>query len=247
MSKRSTSDVIQRLRAANPTPLTAGADEALLAEILSTERPAPAKGRAHPRRRKLVLAFAAIAAVAVAAPAVASQLGLLHFSNSGRAVPAGQIAMTKVSALRRAGFSGGVNKVAEREGIAFYVGRSPSGGSCFATGPAGGATPSFGILACQRVGDDVFPSAARPIVDYSPLGAKEGSAAVFVRKLVGFAADGVAQVAVVDESGALTRTPVVENVYASAALPEVPARAIVALDRDGDVVYTHPLTSTTPG
>jgi hypothetical protein len=50
-----------------------------------------------------------------------------------------------------------------------------------------------------------------------------------------------------DDTGALHPTPVVDNVYASDALPAVAATEIVALGADGSVLYTESLESSTPG
>jgi hypothetical protein len=86
-----------------------------------------------------------------------------------------------------------------------------------------------------------------PIADFSPMRGHAGSNDVYVWKLVGFAADGVAAVAVRDASGALHATQAVRNIYASDELPVVPATEIVALAADGRVIYAEPLESSTPG
>jgi hypothetical protein len=86
-----------------------------------------------------------------------------------------------------------------------------------------------------------------PIADFSPMRGHEGSNDVYVWKLVGSAADGVATVAVRDANGALHVAPVIDNVYGTNELRMVPAREIVALDSDGRVLYVERLESTTPG
>jgi hypothetical protein len=244
---RSHTTAVNRLAAANPYP-----DEVLRG--IQLEAPALSardeQSLRRPRRMRLgVAVLTCVLAIVAITPALAVServRELFGFSNSGTPVPLSALELDQVSSLERVGFSDGVRKLGERAGTAFYVGRSRSGGLCFATGPATAPKPAFGVLACQG-GQGVFPSQERPIADFSPLRGHEGSNAVFVWKLVGFAADGVAVVAVRDASGALHSAPVADNVYASDELPAVPANAIVALAADGRVLYTKELESSTPG
>jgi S-formylglutathione hydrolase FrmB len=68
-------------------------------------------------------------------------------------------------------------------------------------------------------------------------------------RIEGIATDGISAVGVVDAEGALHTTPVVGNVYkmassdfpASSPCPGFEARAIVALDANGSVVFTKSL------
>jgi hypothetical protein len=68
-------------------------------------------------------------------------------------------------------------------------------------------------------------------------------------RIEGIAADGISAVGVVDAQGALHTTPVVGNVYEMASsdvptgsrCPGFEARAIVALDGNGSVVFTKSL------
>jgi hypothetical protein len=168
---------------------------------------------------------------------------LFGLSNRGAPVPTSALATDQASRLERLGFSDGVRKLGERKGTAFYAGRARNGALCFATGPTTRPAPAFGVLACQGgEGDvfpsqrDVFPSRRVPIADLSPLRGHEGSNGVYVWKLVGFAADGVAAVAVRDVTGALRATEVAGNIYASDELPVVAATEILALDADGNVL-----------
>jgi hypothetical protein len=244
---RSRTTAFDRLAAANPYP-----DEVLRG--IQLEAPALSardeQSLARPRRMRLgVAVLTCVLAVAAITPALAVServRELFGFSNPGTPVPLSALELDQLSSLERVGFSGGVRKLGERAGTAFYVGRSRSGALCFGTGPATGPRPAFHLLACQgRQG--LFPSQQMPIADFSPMRGHEGSNDVYVWKLKGFAADGVAVVAVRDSSGALHSAPVADNVYASDELPAVPANEIVALAADGRVLYTKELESSTPG
>jgi hypothetical protein len=234
MTRTTPDAALARLAAANPVP-----------------SPLPNRAPHAAPRRWLVPVAAGILAAAVAAPAVATSQrvrDLFGFSNSGTPVARSSLRLDQAGALARVGFAGEVRKLAERQGLAFYVGRTSAGALCFSTGPAGAAAPEFGVLACQgRVGPGVFPSAETPIADFSPLRGAEGDNAVRVWQLAGFAADGVARVGVRDRAGVFFATPVADNVYGAQNVPARPATAIVALDADGNELYTKSLESTTPG
>jgi hypothetical protein len=247
MSRNHVTTAFARLAAANPYPTEMLRDVQLEPPaLMAREDELPAR----PRRVRMAVAIAACALAVVAiAPALAVServRELFGFSTSGTPVPISALGLYELSSLERVGFSDGVRKLGDRAGTAFYVGRSRSGALCFATGPTTAPRPAFGVLACQGA-QGVFPSRQRPIADFSPMRGHEGSSDVYVWKLVGFAADGVAAVAVRDVSGALHSTPAVGNVYASGELPAVPATEIVALAADGRVLYAEPLVSSTPG
>jgi hypothetical protein len=244
---RDPTTAFSRLAAANPYPEDVLRSAQLEAPALP---PRDEQSVAHPRRIRLGVAIATfVLAVVAIAPALAMSERVREFfgfSNPGTPVPMSALELDQVTSLERVGFSDGVRKLGERAGTAFYVGRSRSGGLCFGTGPATGPRPAFHLLACQgRQG--VFPSQQMPIADFSPMRGHEGSNDVYVWKLKGFAADGVAAVAVRDANGVLHSTPVTGNVYATNELPVIPAREIVALDSDERVLYAERLESSTPG
>lgn len=181
-----------------------------------------------PKRAGLV---AALAAVAIALPAVAfaDEIGLLFgFSTEGTPVPTNASPFTRDSSLTQAmeelGFPSRLQLLTERDGIEFYAARRASGDFCFA----------IELDGRKAVGCDLtssFPSPERPIIDFSRF--SNGA------RIAGFAADGVATVALVDGSGRrIASAPVIDNVYAgSGAAPD--AVGVEALDAQGEVVYTR--------
>ena len=209
--------VITRLAAANPYP----------APTASPASDAPR--RSTPR---LVLA-AAVAATVISVPlsAFAGDISdLFGFSTQGHPVAMSDTPFANVTALNAAlqelGFPSTMQLLHRREGISFYGARRSDGTFCFAVDSGAG----------QAVGCDngspsgaAFPSAERPIIDFSRFSAGA--------RLVGFAADGVASVALVDASGArIASAPVVDNVYADVD-PPAGAVGVEALDPRGTVVY----------
>jgi hypothetical protein len=209
--------VIARLAAANPVPAA------------MPFAAAPARRPAHRRR----LAALALASAAIAAPAAAfaDEIGsLLGFSTRGTPVATSDTPFARLSSFTEAfqelGVPSTLQLLATREGISFYVARRSDGKYCFAVASAGrrGAGCDLGSPAGA-----VFPSPQRPIFDFSRFSQGE--------RLVGFAADGVASVALIDASGAVVDSaPVIDNVYADAS-PPPGAAGIEALDARGTVVY----------
>jgi hypothetical protein len=134
----------------------------------------------------------------------------------------------------------GITQVGVTKGHAFYVIHRMNGPDCYAVGLSGG-TQLFGLASC---GDDTltasFPSRSDPIYDLSvysgdPLGAPE------VSDLQGFAADGVASVALLDRQGSvMIQVPVENNVYErSTELPIEAANQLAAYDAHGKKVFTR--------
>jgi hypothetical protein len=211
----STDPVIARLAAANPYP-------------------APVARRRRQRRAVV----AAVAAVLVAVPAIAfadDVGGLFGFSTQGQTVATSDTPFSKISGLAEAlgelGVPSTMQLIASRDGIDFYAARRADGYLCFAIDAAPGADAHKGI-GCDLgnpslPGNPAFPSAARPIFDFSRFGAG----------LAGFAADGVATVDLLDADGnVIASAPVTDNVYADAN-PPAGGAAIEALDANGTVVY----------
>jgi hypothetical protein len=209
-----TDPVIARLAASNPFP--------------APPATASTRLRLRPRRRLLAAAIAA-ALASVPAGAFADDIGgLLGFSTQGQPVATRDTALSQVSGLKDAmqelGFPSTLRLLDRREGIGFYAARRASGNFCFAierrTGEAG--------VGCV-LGGPSFPSPERPILDFSRF--SHGA------RLIGFAADGVANVYLLDDSGrVIASAPVVNNVYANAD-PPAGAVAVEAVDSHGTVVY----------
>jgi hypothetical protein len=248
MTAGSDHDVLARLAGANPIRL---------AQLETLNLPKPQLPSLPPtsvhkswRSPLAVVGVVVGLAAAIAAPAIAMSdrlQDLFGLSNSGSPVATTSLSLDQISAIARIGFADGVRKLETRHGIALYVGRTASGALCFATGPADGVNPEFGVLACQGTTPRAFPSPTTPIADFSPMHGQAPSNDVFVSRLIGFAADGVASVAVRDVNGDLHGATVTGNVYVSEPLHPVAATAIVALDNGGSILYTEPLESSTPG
>ena len=205
--------LIARLEAANPVPAAA------------PSRGLASRSRVRRPRMRLV---ALVAAVAIAVPAVAfagSLGGLVGISNEGTTVAADDTGLTSFSRLNEALQQFGLSTLqllGVRDGISFYAARNPDGHFCFAIDS--GVSKGVG---CSLL--DNFPSPQHPLIDIF-----SGQAHV-----AGFAADGVADVALIDSSGATLATiPVTDNIY---ALDNPPAGSIgvEALDANGNVLYTH--------
>ena len=218
------------------------ADEPELLAIVDAYAATQQDHRSHRRPStrvaRLGLLAAVIAAIAVPAAAFANQIGqLLGISNSGTALPSTAFPARQVSALERVGFpTGQVRVLAERSGISFYAARSDRGDYCFAVGFSATVTPRIDALNCADDQPGSFPSSSNPIADFSRLNAADGN--TYVTTLAGFATDAVATISVEDAEGTtIYSAPVAENVYAATNLPQMPATSIVALDRDGKVLF----------
>jgi hypothetical protein len=128
-----------------------------------------------------------------------------------------------------------VRQLASRNGRNFFVIENPHGDRCFAVGPVEKHEYVFGQVGCSR--SPVFPSPARPIFDFSVFSGLDGPR---VRRIEGFAADGITQVGVVTEDGDVEAlTDVENNVYSREGdLPKQSVRELVALDAHGERVYS---------
>lgn len=126
----------------------------------------------------------------------------------------------------------------QRHGRAFYR----IDAECFATGPAGPTTQSFSQIGCSPQ----FPSAARPILDFTvfhaPGANDEGPPrrlAVYISE--GFTADGVERVAFVDDAGAVVaETAVVNNTYIFDPAPSGENLRIAAFTTGGGRIFEQP-------
>jgi hypothetical protein len=206
-------DVIARLAAANPLPTGA-----------PPRQPEPLVA---PTRR-VVLAVTLAVAVAVPAAAFAGKLGdLLGLSNQGTTVATSSIDLSRDSglgaAMQQLAFPSAMHLLGSRNGVSFYAARRSDGDYCFA----------IESKVAKGVGCDLngtFPSPARPVMTFPPL-----------IQFAGFAADGVATVAGIDESGnTVVSAPVTQNLFASTVRGPFPSVvAIEALDANGNVIATE--------
>jgi hypothetical protein len=137
-------------------------------------------------------------------------------------------------------------QIATRGGRAFFVADRSGGGLC--TSIADVDDPDvIGSIGCSPD----FPSPARPIFDHSLFRARQVfdkhgrfrglSEPLTATRFEGFAADGVPTVALVTVDGDMEAVTAVENnVYLwTDELPSEPIAAIVALDAQGNRIYTQ--------
>lgn len=138
-----------------------------------------------------------------------------------------------------------VRKIAERDGRVYFVIERADGTRCYAVGSASKAN-RIGQIHCPI--SPAFPTAKQPILDESIFGGYDPSPGLstpidklVVRRLEGFAADGVANVGIRVEGGNVEAvTEVTDNVYVRlTGLPTQPAREIVALDENGKVLHAQ--------
>jgi hypothetical protein len=129
-----------------------------------------------------------------------------------------------------------IRHLATRNGRNYFLIENRHGERCFAVGPVEKRDYVFGQVGCPRF--PAFPSPELPILDFSVWGGVGSSP--HVRRLEGFAADGVVRVAVVLADGGLAAETAVEsNVYSRTGdLPKDVVREIVALDADGTHLYS---------
>src|SRR5207244_3245614 len=150
-------------------------------------------------------------------------------SASNRGTPAN----LRLRSLRGVGVNG-IKLIAQREGLRFYVIERTDGTRCYGLGLAGSGT-LFGQVSCPG---PTFPSHSKPILDLSTW-QTQPSTGQHIGRLVGFAADGIAAVALASPDGTVhDRTVVEDNVYLREEPTAAPTAAVVALDRDGHPVYT---------
>jgi hypothetical protein len=145
--------------------------------------------------------------------------------------------------LGNIGETGAITKIGVREGVSFYEGMNEDGGQCFMTGsrPSGGGLSGY----CPRGSAQL----EQPLVDSSAICMDPASGNWRLARIEGIAADRISAVGVIDAEGALHTTPVVGNVYKMASsdiptgspCPGFGARAVVALDGNGSVVFTKSL------
>ena len=180
-------------------------------------------------RRTAVAAALAAAAIGLPALAFADEIGALFgFSNEGTPVPTSGSPFTQDSRLNQAmqelDFPSRLHVLTERDGVRFYAARRANGAFCFAVDLDGRKAVGCSVA-------PAFPSPQRPIVDFSRF--SKGA------RIVGFAADGVSTIALIDGSGETIATaPVIDNVYA-ATNTRPGAVGVEALDAQGAVVYTR--------
>ena len=155
-------------------------------------------------------------------------------------IPANEKAMLAASNVR----ADQVRPIASRGGSHFYIGTGANGKQCFIAGVARGPAPHFGIVHCPSAQPDgpTFPSATLPLLDFSSYRSGIDGETIGLTRMVGFAADSVAEVAIIDGDGNAHRARAVNNVYAREDVEQIASpRQIVAYGRSGEIIYGHSL------
>lgn len=142
-----------------------------------------------------------------------------------------------INATRQAGLEPYAERIATRGTRTFY---RLAGGreDCYGvkTGPPGDRLPDLGILLCSPN----FPSVEEPLLSLSVVEATAEDPQLRLIKVQGIAANGVAEVGVLDAAGdVVLRVPVRDNAFSADQLPAGELTGLVAFDEAGARVYAE--------
>jgi hypothetical protein len=152
--------------------------------------------------------------------------------------------LTRLGARGNLGASKAILRVLQRGGEAFYRIATSSGTDCFASssGSTAVSVSSFDAVGCPQpaLNPNSFPSAALPLLDMSmAVRSAADPDHPTLKRVEGFAADGVAAVGVMRPNGEIAaRSPVDHNVYWFESLPAGELTGVVALDSAGGILFT---------
>jgi hypothetical protein len=177
-----------------------------------------------------------------------SDQDLRFLSAVARGVSPSDVPASKREQLESVG-STRIRQIAVRDGRTFFVIDKSDGSHCYAVGDEGDSN-LFGGIECPAA--SYFPTPTHPILDMSAvrLSPTDSQRQLTLMRLEGFAADGVASVAVITASGQITAdTPVIDNVYSAQGnqLPDQPINGLVAFGADGKQLYSQCLTRNAQG
>ena len=207
------------------------------------------------RKRRVALAVVAALALALAAAAFAhgtgktrhasranTPPGLARISNRGTVTALAAQSAARISSAGDPSVTPAqVWRLGARDQRDFYRVQTKTGAACYGMGFAvqPPAAADIDLYACVR--SPAFPSAARPVLDFTTMGASKGGklAPIIVN---GLAADGVASVAIADANvNLVAKTPVTNNIYSFTTVPSTDVSRLVGLDATGKVVFSTPL------
>jgi hypothetical protein len=194
------------------------------------------------RRLTLLVAAAVLVVLAVgSALALSGRLGGLFHGT-----PVNDLTPSERFLLSEFDMKGRVELIAKRNASAFYVIRRSDGRLCYSIGNVRkNVTPfqresrsRFGGASC--IDGRVFPSRAMPVLNFSYYSYRTGDLESRLVGLQGFAADAVDRVGVIGRDKRIVfSVPVVDNVYTAGRKGISGARGIVALDKDGKVLWVQ--------
>ena len=108
-------------------------------------------------------------------------------------------------------------------------------GTCYGSGPSG-LPAILGVEMCGFA--PPFPSADRPVLDFSVIDVQPSSSSIWLGRIEGVASDGVTAVSWFDAAGGIVvRVPVEGNVYSLRDPPLSPVAGYVATDASGRELY----------
>ena len=200
---------------------------------------------ASPRRvRRLTLLLAAAFLVVLAigsALALSGRLGgLFHGTPVNDLTPREQFLM------REFDMKGRVELIAQRGSTAFYVIRRTDGRLCYSMGEVRKhLTPAQREAQFRFGGGDcvdprIFPSRAMPVLSHAFFSYRIGDSEASFGGLQGFAADAVEEIGVIGPKNQIAFTiPVADNVFSAGKKTVAGGRGIVALGKDGDVLWVQ--------
>lgn len=194
-------------------------------------------------RLTVLVAAAVFAVLAVgSALALSGRLGGLFHGT-----PVNDLTPRERFLLSEFDMTGKVKLLATRNSSAFYVIRRKSDGRlCYSIGDIRkNLTPAqaegqmrFGGGGC--IDSRVFPSKAKPVLDYSFYSRARGDAEWRLVGLRGFAADPVARIGVIGKNNELVfSVPVEGNVYTAGRKAFPGGRGVVGLDKNGKVLWVQ--------
>jgi hypothetical protein len=194
------------------------------------------------RRLTVLVAAAVLAVLAVgSALALSGRLGgFLH------GTPVNDLTPRERFLLSEFDMSGKVELIAKRNSKAFYVIRRSDGRLCYSIGDIRkNLTPAqvegrmrFSPSGC--IDPRIFPSRAMPVLNFSGYSYRPGDSESRLVGLQGFAADPVARIGVIGRDKRIVfSVSVKNNVYTAGKKGIAGARGIVALDKDGKVLWVQ--------
>ncbi|HEY7705813.1 MAG TPA: hypothetical protein VH968_01435 [Gaiellaceae bacterium] len=183
----------------------------------------------------VVIALAAGVAVAVSLRKDERSESLTEVSNRGKPI---SLALDVGARPNAPMFGDEAFVLAQRGDREFYrLPATPT--ACWGTGTLRRGSRRVGAIGCQS--KPQFPSSRLPVMDFSPITMSHERPFPHYMRLEGIAADGVAQIAVIDADDRLhPAADVVENVYYADTLPQGSHLGLAALNGRGDVIWRTP-------
>lgn len=179
---------------------------------------------------------------------VAGLVALVLLTGNGTAAEPNTIAVTKMDTRALGRFTraslGDVSLVKTLAERSYYRIRNTQGPDCYGVGPAEPGQYRLGQIQCAPD----FPSAQKPVLDFTILHGDPNADAATVYRSEGFAADGIADLVLQGENGEIVGVvPVVDHVYSLTTASKSPVARLTARDPAGTAVWTQPLAGAPAG